>query len=86
MASVATREPEFLAARRERAAVLKETLQLPNFKGTAGWEFTDISALDLDAFTAAPAASNGTEECVQAETSSRVGICGCPLIEQKAAR
>jgi len=26
------------------------TLELPQFKGTAGWEFTDISKLDLDAF------------------------------------
>jgi Fe-S cluster assembly protein SufD len=56
---VLEREPEFLAARRERAARLTETLTLPNFKGTTGWEFTDISALDLDSFTAAPAASNG---------------------------
>ena len=54
-------EPEFLAARRERAAVLKETLPLPNFKGTAGWEFTDISALDLAAFTPAPTSSNGAQ-------------------------
>ena len=59
MASLAEREPEFLAARRERAAVLKETLPLPNFKGTAGWEFTDISALDLAAFVPAPGSSNG---------------------------
>jgi len=56
---VAEREPEFLAARRERAARLTETLALPNFKGTAGWEFTDISALDLEKFTPAPSASNG---------------------------
>jgi Fe-S cluster assembly protein SufD len=26
------------------------TLELPQFKGTPGWEFTDISKLDLDAF------------------------------------
>jgi len=57
--SVTEREPEFLAARRERAAVLKENLPLPNFKGTAGWEFTDISALDLDKFTPAPTSANG---------------------------
>jgi len=47
-------EPEFLAARRERAARLSEALELPQFKGRAGWEFTDISALDLDAFGPAP--------------------------------
>ena len=26
------------------------TLELPQFKGTAGWEFTDISKLDLGSF------------------------------------
>jgi Fe-S cluster assembly protein SufD len=59
LANVAEREPEFLAARRERAAVLRDTLPLPNFKGTAGWEFTDISALDLASFAPAPGTANG---------------------------
>jgi Fe-S cluster assembly protein SufD len=59
LASPAAAEPEFLAARRERAAVLRDTLPLPNFKGTAGWEFTDISGLDLDAYTPAPTTANG---------------------------
>ncbi|MEA2197101.1 MAG: Fe-S cluster assembly protein SufD [Solirubrobacteraceae bacterium] len=58
-AGLAEHEPEFLAARRERAAVLRDTLPLPNFKGTAGWEFTDISALDLDAYAPAPTSANG---------------------------
>ncbi len=48
-------EPEFLAARRERAARLVETLALPQFKGKPGWEFTDISSLDLLAYAPAPA-------------------------------
>jgi Fe-S cluster assembly protein SufD len=39
-----------LAERRERAAALTETLDLPSFKGRPGWEFTDISGLDLDAY------------------------------------
>jgi Fe-S cluster assembly protein SufD len=47
-------EPEFLAARRERAARLSGTLELPHFKGKPGWEFTDISALDLRAYSPAP--------------------------------
>jgi Fe-S cluster assembly protein SufD len=34
------------------------TYELPAFKGVAGWEFTPIDKLDLDAFAAAPA---GTE-------------------------
>jgi Fe-S cluster assembly protein SufD len=54
LASAAIAEPEFLAARRERAAALSETLELPQFKGRPGWEFTDISGLQLDAFAPAP--------------------------------
>jgi Fe-S cluster assembly protein SufD len=29
---------------------LTETLELPSFKGVPGWEFTDISGIDIDAF------------------------------------
>ena len=47
----------FLAKRRERAAGLSERLELPQFKGKPGWEFTDISGLDLAAY--APAVPNG---------------------------
>ena len=39
-----------LAERRERAARLAETLELPQFKGRPGWEFTDISGLELDRY------------------------------------
>jgi Fe-S cluster assembly protein SufD len=62
LAEVATREPEFLAARRERAVGLSETLPLPQWKGNAGWEFTDISSLDLDAFAPAPGSANGAAQ------------------------
>jgi Fe-S cluster assembly protein SufD len=41
---------DFLAERRARGAELAQTLELPQFKGKAGWEFTDISALDLSAY------------------------------------
>jgi Fe-S cluster assembly protein SufD len=34
---------------------LRGTLDLPRFKGAAGWEFTDLGKFDLDAFAAAPA-------------------------------
>jgi Fe-S cluster assembly protein SufD len=40
--------------RRERAAALSETLELPQFKGKPGWEFTDLSGLDLSAYAPAP--------------------------------
>ena len=39
-----------LADRRERAAALSSELELPSFKGRPGWEFTDISSLELDAY------------------------------------
>jgi Fe-S cluster assembly protein SufD len=39
-----------LAQRREQAAELARTLELPSFKGRPGWEFTDISGLDLGSY------------------------------------
>jgi Fe-S cluster assembly protein SufD len=48
-------EPEFLTARRQRAVAASGTLELPQFKGRPGWEFTDISDLDLSAFAPAGA-------------------------------
>jgi Fe-S cluster assembly protein SufD len=45
--------PDFLAARRERAASLVESLELPSFKGVPGWEFTDLSGLDIDSYVPA---------------------------------
>jgi Fe-S cluster assembly protein SufD len=52
-------EPDFLTARRERAVRVSETLELPRFKGQPGWEFTNISGLDLDAYAPAPVPGNG---------------------------
>jgi Fe-S cluster assembly protein SufD len=43
-----------LDARREEALARLETLELPAFRGTAGWEFTPIDKLDLDAHPVAP--------------------------------
>ena len=48
MAELATvREPEWLKERRGDAARRAAELDLPRFKGKAGWEFTDITKLDL---------------------------------------
>lgn len=49
----AVREPEWLKERRSDAARRAADLDLPRFKGKAGWEFTDISKLDLASFSAA---------------------------------
>jgi Fe-S cluster assembly protein SufD len=54
LAELAT-EPAWLEERRRRGAELTETLPLPDHK-TKGWDFTDLSKLDLDAYTAADAA------------------------------
>jgi Fe-S cluster assembly protein SufD len=77
--ATATAEPEFMAARRERGARLSESLQLPQYKGKPGWEFTDISGLDLSSYApaagpapaaaraaAAPLAGNGASSAAAA--------------------
>ncbi len=46
-----------LAERRERAVELAKTLELPQFKGRPGWEFTDLSGLELSSYE--QASTNG---------------------------
>jgi Fe-S cluster assembly protein SufD len=48
LAELAT-EPAWLSERRQRGASLVETLPLPDQKAK-GWEFTDLSGLEIDAF------------------------------------
>lgn len=62
MASATIEQPGWLAARRERAAALSASLDLPSFKGHTGWEFTDISKLDLDAYAPAGEGDAGAVE------------------------
>lgn len=57
-----TQQPAWLAERRARAASLMERLELPTYKGRPGWEFTDISALDLAAYERAPAGDAAAAE------------------------
>jgi Fe-S cluster assembly protein SufD len=73
LGAAAVAEPEFIAVRRERAASLSETLELPQFKGKPGWEFTDISGLDLAAFQPAAVPENGA------------GASATPMFEPAAA-
>ncbi|HEY8082084.1 MAG TPA: Fe-S cluster assembly protein SufD [Solirubrobacterales bacterium] len=54
MAEVAT-DPAWLSERRQRGASLAQELPLPDQKAK-GWEFTDLSGLEIDSF--APAAAN----------------------------
>ncbi len=53
-----------LAERRESAARRLDTLSLPKFKGRPGWEFTDISDLDLDRYRAAEGESAGGPDAI----------------------
>ncbi len=50
MAEVAT-EPTWLSERRQRGASLAQELPLPDQKAK-GWEFTDLSGLEIDAYSA----------------------------------
>ncbi|HUB98195.1 MAG TPA: Fe-S cluster assembly protein SufD [Solirubrobacterales bacterium] len=70
MAEVAT-EPTWLSERRQQGASLTESLPLPDQKAK-GWEFTDLSGLDIGAYEpAAPAA----------EVSGAEGAAVVPLAE-----
>jgi Fe-S cluster assembly protein SufD len=66
LASATIEQPGWLAARRERAAAVSASLDLPSFKGKPGWEFTDISALDLAAYAPAGAGDAGAVDRAEA--------------------
>jgi Fe-S cluster assembly protein SufD len=59
--------PVWLAANRSAAAEDLPTLEIPQFRGTPGWEFTEIPELDLDAY---PTAQGG--DATTAETAPQV--------------
>jgi Fe-S cluster assembly protein SufD len=64
LAESTTREPAWLARRRERAAELRGTLGLPSHKGKPGWEFTELgNTFKLEAF---PAVQPGEGDAVAA--------------------
>jgi Fe-S cluster assembly protein SufD len=53
-------EPDWLSERRDRAKKLARRLELPSSK-QKGWEFTDLSELDLDGFAEGVARVEGLE-------------------------
>jgi Fe-S cluster assembly protein SufD len=65
MTTIQTSEPTWLSERRQRGASLAQSLAVPDQKAK-GWEFTDLSTLDLDSYAAAsPAAPiDGVEGAV----------------------
>jgi Fe-S cluster assembly protein SufD len=58
--AVAIAEPDWLIERRREGASLARELELPTPK-SKGWEFTDLSDLDLDAFEPGGGAVHGLE-------------------------
>jgi Fe-S cluster assembly protein SufD len=55
-------EPQFLLDRRAAAAAEAASLELPQYKGSAGWEFTPLGKLDLAAFPVAPGGAEDAAE------------------------
>jgi Fe-S cluster assembly protein SufD len=55
LAELLATEPAWLSERRQRGASLTESLPLPDQKAK-GWEFTDLSGLDIGSYAAADAA------------------------------
>lgn len=51
--------PVWLSALRSGAAEELPTIEMPHFRGTPGWEFTEIPELDLDAYPAAQTVDPG---------------------------
>jgi len=60
-APAATTEPEWLAERRRKGAALASELDLPTAKDK-GWEFTDLSGLDLDSHAPAGGTVTGVSQ------------------------
>jgi Fe-S cluster assembly protein SufD len=62
------REPEWLKARRSRGAQAAAGLGLPQYKGRAGWEFTDLGQLSLDAYPPAQPGAGDASAVDRVET------------------
>jgi len=73
LAEVAT-QPAWLEERRQKGASLAESLPLPDQKAK-GWEFTDLSGLDLDSYAEAEAAPvvSGAEGAIVLPLSEALG-------------
>jgi Fe-S cluster assembly protein SufD len=64
--AVAIAEPDWLTERRRKGASLARELELPSSK-SKGWEFTDLSELDLDAYEPATGSVRGIEAGVDSD-------------------
>jgi Fe-S cluster assembly protein SufD len=68
-------EPAWLSERRRQGASLAQSLNLPDSKAK-GWEFTDLSGLEIDAYELAE---------VEAEIAAPEGVTVLPLAEAAAS-
>jgi Fe-S cluster assembly protein SufD len=68
-------EPAWLTARRERAVELKGHLQLPQFRGVPGWEFTELKGLDLDAYEPVAGGETGALDRIPPLFAEHAGDC-----------
>jgi Fe-S cluster assembly protein SufD len=59
MTATTSPAPVWLSALRSGAAEELPTIEMPHFRGTPGWEFTEIPELDLDAFPSAQTVDPG---------------------------
>jgi len=66
-------EPAWLAGRRAAAGKRAQELGLPEFKGRPGWEFTDLSGLELDAYSPADGAGADAAERIEEIFTGLVG-------------
>jgi len=71
--STAIAEPGWLTERRAAAAARVGGLELPSFRGVAGWEFTPIDKVDLDGYAPARAADPVGHGVFDFEGAIRVG-------------
>ncbi len=70
-----------LDARRQAAAARMSSVPLPAFKGKAGWEFTPLGKLDLDALPPAPSGgTDGVELLLDPEGA--IGLSSEPAVSE----
>jgi len=86
LAEAVLHEPEWLAARRERAAALSAELPLPEWKGTPGWEFTELKGLDVEAYEPAPAGGQAPEPLFELEAPADTGEAIVMPLDEAAER
>ena len=76
-------EPDWLTERRRKGAALASELPLPTQKDK-GWEFTDLSGLDLDAYTPGEGRVEGLMDGADSADGPPVGAA--PAGGRRAAR